>query len=416
MENLKTSKLGDLQKNSLLHVEENKQEFTQKDSLFRDMSEEQQKTGIQKQDVVQDVKEEMKQGLAEATVKTEKDLQPVEEEEVPLEDKLFKMAGKFKQKEDGDSAKMKAVRDAMKEFETAKSSKINDKIRLAVNNLITACKSYCFMRFSLFRSERGKQRLAEVKSILQDAKKIEAEYAESTEETTKEFKERLKEAEEEEQEGKLIYQYDGIKKTDDVYAMYQLKVSRKFFNYQATTGEKAVALAGATARFVGYNAVRAVGTAVALPFVAMYTGISKLRQKMSKTYVHRPIDLSWKWKFSSGANQILFNMAKTQERKRKLAEAAKEGAAKKVGYKTEFRSTIESRMDVDTLGIELSKDGVFYTEADGEQLVKDKVITQEQFEALKGTDFFIDEDVMEEMQKNSSNSGADAPDDNNGEE
>ena len=384
-----------LQKNTFVQEVKQKEDFKKAEPLRVELKQnEELSQSAVKQDTVKEVKQKMKAGIPAVDINKEKDIEPAPEEmtKEELETKLLSMADKYKEKDEADSAKMEAVKTALSEYKKAVGVNLEKKVRIKLHELINACKAYCFMRFSLFRSSRGKERLADVKKILSEAQAMENKYNESAGESYKEFEEGYKEEQEEKNSKRsLIYQYDMISdKTLDKYLQHKAVVSKTEIEPIISTKEKAGIVVRSVGRFVGYNAARAVGTAIALPFVGVYTGISKLRQKFSKTYVHRPINLSWKWRISFFTVDEEYKMYLKKERFAAEEETGVKVDAQK--YKRESKRDIAERAALEDLKTKLTANGDTYTLEEGQALVEDEVITQKEFETLKKDGFFNNDD------------------------
>ena len=76
---------------------------------------------------------------------------------------------KYSRIEQDDSERMINVRNALAAYHDAVREKSNNTLQ-KVKDLIKACDAYTYMRFSLFRGERGKQRLKEVRELREQAK------------------------------------------------------------------------------------------------------------------------------------------------------------------------------------------------------------------------------------------------------
>lgn len=386
-----------LQKNTFVQEVKQKEDLKKAEPLRVELKQnEELSQSAVKQDTVKEVKQKMKAGIPAVDINKEKDIEPAPEEmtKEELETKLLSMADKYKEKDEADSAKMEAVKTALSEYKKAAESKLMSNIRFKVHNLINACKAYCFMRFSLFRSSRGKQRLADVKKILSEAQAMENKYNEDSDQSFEEFEESYKETQEEKKaKNSLINLYDKAKdKTMDKYWQYKSVVFEENVAPKLTGMEDFGLAVRAMGKFIGYNTVRAVGTAIALPFVGVYTGISKLRQKFSKTYIHRPIDLSWNWKMKYFANDEGYKMyLKKLRREVEEEEGVKLDAQK---YKRESKRDIAERAALEDLKTKLTANGDTYTLEEGQALVEDEVITQKEFEALKKDGFFNDDDEL----------------------
>ncbi len=90
-----------------------------------------------------------------------------EQEEPILGPRFVGIEKKFAAVQADDSDRMIRIRNALSSYHDA----INDAARrAALNDIVDACNKYCFLRFSLFRGARGKQRLQEVRDLLKTAK------------------------------------------------------------------------------------------------------------------------------------------------------------------------------------------------------------------------------------------------------
>ena len=388
MEGMKNDLLKE-QKQTFVHQNRQVEEVKQTGPVLAEHKQDEKLVqAIEKLDAVQEVKEEIKQGVAEVDVNKEKVSKANNfGNDLAEEIELKSFAEKYKEKEEGDSSRMDSVKQALKEFQLAQGFKNLSKIRIKTHELIEACKSYCFMRFSLFRSKKGKQRLADVKEILNNAKALEAQYNEQAGDSYAEFIADYKHTEEEKALNKgYISRFGNSAVSKDKYDIEKQTLAEEYREKDMVTSEALGIMAYGAAMFVGYNTVRAVGTAIALPFVGIYTGLSKLRQKLSKKYVHRPIDLSWKWKFRDFTTEKLYQHRREKER----TEVEKEHDIKLDAnkYKFEFRSDIEKRARLDYLENSLSSQSLDYTVEDGLEMVEEGIMTKEEFEALKEREFF----------------------------
>lgn len=98
-----------------------------------------------------------------------KEEQPQElKKEAPAEPQYIGLEKCFAAKQDDDSDRMLALRDAVQRYHDAKEEgKDKNKFKEleALKNIIKACKKYRFMRFSFFRREKGKARLNQVAAL-----------------------------------------------------------------------------------------------------------------------------------------------------------------------------------------------------------------------------------------------------------
>ena len=93
---------------------------------------------------------------------------PVPPEETLPEPEFIGIEAKFAVQRQDDGDRMKKVRDALRNYHAIKDDNLG--AIAALDMLMKACDDYCFLRFSLLKSDRGKQRLQEVKALKEQAK------------------------------------------------------------------------------------------------------------------------------------------------------------------------------------------------------------------------------------------------------
>ena len=135
------------------------QEENKEESLFSSAFKQEEQ---QQESVLQGEKTEnlIAQGFKEATMKDDIDELGGP---APGEPAYIGLEKKFTRKQEGDSAKMEAVRLALDAYHNHEHMNISRE--KAMDDLIAACDKYCSGRFRLFKWGRGKQRLEEVMAL-----------------------------------------------------------------------------------------------------------------------------------------------------------------------------------------------------------------------------------------------------------
>ena len=156
-----------------IQITEQKEEYENKYSV--DVKQQELLSDESLQQQTTSVAEKIEQSIPLVTKKDAKLVEPAAGNE-PAAPQYIGMDRKFAGVMEGDSERMKAVRNALAKYYELPGNEIGNRL-MAIEDVINACKSYSFMRFSLFRSKKGKDRLREVKALKAEAEKSRAVLA-----------------------------------------------------------------------------------------------------------------------------------------------------------------------------------------------------------------------------------------------
>lgn len=243
------------------------------------------------------------------------DEQPkVLKQEAPQEIQYIGMEKCFAEKQEGDSDRMLAVRNALKEYHEhlEGSPDTYNKWRL-LTNIVKACKSYRFLRFSIFKRGEAKKRLQQVIALQEKAAAM---------------------AEDEHEEMKMM----GITDDDTIEGFYKgdqkdekgyvwtnrAKAANEAWTAKlvnnTTVGQKAASIVIGGLAFLLYNPIRLAGAAVMAPFWAINEGIRAVERKVTGGWAHRPIKMGWRWKPNQLYLDILTNFYNSNTRYVEIGE------------------------------------------------------------------------------------------------
>ena len=232
------------------------------------------------------------------------DEQPkVLKQEAPQEIQYIGLEKCFAEKQEGDSDRMLAVRNALKEYhehlENPNGPDTYNKWRL-LTNIVKACKSYRFLRFSIFKRGEAKKRLQQVIALQEKA----AAMAEDEHEEMKMMGVTDKNT--------IVGFYKGDQKDEKGYVWTnRVKAANEAWRAKVlnntTSGQKAASIVIGGLAFLLYNPIRLAGAAVMAPFWAINEGIRAVERKVTGGWAHRPIKMGWKWKPNQLYSDILTN-------------------------------------------------------------------------------------------------------------
>lgn len=228
--------------------------------------------------------------------------------ESPAEPKYIGMEKCFAEKQEGDSDRMLKIRTALKTYhdymDEHKGTNGLFETWSYLNNIVKACKSYRFLRFSIFKRGEAKKRLEEV-IALQEKVTVMAEDAHtemwqagiSDDNTMQGFNK-------------------GDQKEGDLYVFNNReRNARRAHDQKLRDGtsnfQKVLAGGAAILGFLIYNPIRLVGAAVTLPVWAINEGIRAVERKVTGGWAHRPIKMGWKWSpngLAMSALEKLYNL------------------------------------------------------------------------------------------------------------
>ena len=203
-----------------------------------------------------------------------KEEEPQEQKkEAPAEPQYIGLERCFTAKQDDDSDRMLALRDAIQRYHDAKDegknkNKFNE--LKALKNIVKACKKYRFMRFSFFRREKGKARLNQVAALQEKVTAMVEEMQEHVDAHNEDYIHNDKEFER------------GVMIANKLHTGTNLaqKIASGF-------------IAGVS--FLVYNPIRLAGAAVMAPFWAINEGVRAVERKVTGGWAHRPIKMGWRW-------------------------------------------------------------------------------------------------------------------------
>ena len=243
------------------------------------------------------------------------DEQPkVLKQEAPQEIQYIGLEKCFAEKQEGDSDRMLAVRNALKEYHEhlEGSPDTYNKWRL-LTNIVKACKSYRFLRFSIFKRGEAKKRLQQVIALQEKAAAMaEDEHEEmkmmgiTDDDTIEEF-------------------YKGDQKDEKGYVWTnRVKAANEAWAAKVvnntTSGQKAASIVIGGLAFLLYNPIRLAGAAVMAPFWAINEGIRAVERKVTGGWAHRPIKMGWRWTPNQLYLDILTNFYNSNTRYVEIGE------------------------------------------------------------------------------------------------
>ena len=245
------------------------------------------------------------------------DEQPkVLKQEAPQEIQYIGLEKCFAEKQEGDSDRMLAVRNALKEYhehlENPNGPDTYNKWRL-LTNIVKTCKSYRFLRFSIFKRGEAKKRLQQVIALQEKA----AAMAEDEHEEMKMMGITDKNT--------IMGFYKGDQKDEKGYVWTnRVKAANEAWRAKVlnntTSGQKAASIVIGGLAFLLYNPIRLAGAAVMAPFWAINEGIRAVERKVTGGWAHRPIKMGWRWKPSQLYLDILTNFYNSNTRYVEIGE------------------------------------------------------------------------------------------------
>ena len=253
------------------------------ESINRTMSEDELDLNKTAEDMIQENKSEV---VTKSTVKEE---QPqVLSKQAPEENRFIGLEKCFAYKQEGDSDRMLALREAIKAYHDASDEKKGKHAEMkALKNIIKACKKYRFMRFSLFKRGKALERLNQVIALQEKVSGMADNLQVSLD------------------QHKDDYIYNDSDET------YKYESAMKLKNSTNLAQKIASGVIGGIA-FLVYNPIRLAGAALMAPVWAINEGVRAAEKKITGSTERRSIRMGWKWKPSSmyfKSLKVFYNMS-----------------------------------------------------------------------------------------------------------
>ena len=253
------------------------------ESINRTMSEDELDLNKTAEDMIQENKSEV---VTKSTVKEE---QPqVLSKQAPEENRYIGLEKCFAYKQEGDSDRMLALREAIKAYHDASDEKKGKYAEMkALKNIIKACKKYRFMRFSLFKRGKALERLNQVIALQEKVSGMADNLQVSLDQHKDDY----------------IY--------NDSEENYSYERAMKLKNNTNLAQKIASVVIGGIA-FLVYNPIRLAGAALMAPIWAINEGIRSAEKKKTGSTERRSIRMGWKWKPSHmyfESLRVFYNMS-----------------------------------------------------------------------------------------------------------
>ena len=221
--------------------------------------------------------------------------------EVPAGPKYVGIEKCFAEKQKGDSDRMIAVRNALKAYhdymDANKGTNGLYETWTLLKGIVSACKSYRFLRFSIFKRGEAKKRLEEVIALQEKATAMVEDAHTNMQNAGIQDNNTIRGFYKGDQKDETGYVWTNIKKRAE-------KARRSKLRNNTSTTQKVVAGTAAAFGFILYNPIRLIGTALLTPIWALNEGIRAVERAVSGGWAHRPIKLGWQWT----PNQLAFNV------------------------------------------------------------------------------------------------------------